>query len=114
MGLDMRVYTKESAESSEVNEILYFRKFSALHSWLQKYAGIENCDEFNGYELEIDTNLLASLAIACVLGQLQNKSYFFWGNPRSDEEIREGVKTFLEVCQAALADGKQVYYSGDF
>lgn len=112
MGLDMYIYEVKDGERV-APELLYFRKFSALHAWLQKFAGLKN-DEFNCHELEIDTHLLSSLAIACVMGELRNASYFFWGPEWSAEEITEGVKTFLGVCMKALAEGKQIYYMGDF
>ena len=103
----MYVFAKTNTEEDE--EILYFRKFNALHGWLQNYANMD-ADKFNCHKLNIDKELLDKLRQDVLESKLENKSYFFWGSAWSEDQIKEGVNRFILTCESAIKDGKQIYY----
>lgn len=98
----------------EVTELAYWRKFNALHGWMQglyhKKGGQSsafNCDTVR--LLKEDIEMLETMALAKALVPVAG---FFFGDsttPFSDDD-RYKVMQFVKDAKQVLADGDDVAY----
>ena len=119
MGLDMYAYTT-AEEVSEVDfsvsdstELYYWRKFNALHGWMQDlyYAKGGKSDEFNCDNVRIDAEDLDDLEEVLKKGLLRPVDGFFFGSQTVEAYQIERASEFIGKARAALAEGLSVYYS---
>lgn len=120
MGLDMYAFTVAKndgneqfaiAEDNERTEIAYWRKFNALHGWMEDTArGLGFDGEFNCVPVQLSPALIDQLEDDLRHGQLKPREGFFFGAQEFGEEDVESVVSFIETCRDAFAEGKDVYY----
>ena len=123
MGLDMYAYTVPAnaenedfkfmlAEGQETSEISYWRKFNALHGWMEDlYRSLGGEDSFNCVPIKLTAERLDMLEAACSSKQLQpRQGFFFGGQDELDEEDYEAVEEFIAKARSCIASGKDVYY----
>ena len=120
MGLDMYAWSvaKNSdneqfaiAEGLERTEIAYWRKFNALHGWMEDLArelGFE--DEFNCVKVQLSPSIIDQLEDDLKHKQLKPREGFFFGGSEIYPEDIEATKKFIADARAEFADGREVYY----
>lgn len=116
MGLDCYVNARAPEPSTaEPENLWYGRKTNAIHGWMeQQWLDQEvgrDCMDFNCEDLILTEELLNQLEDACVNEQLRETKGFFFGGAESPDEIAEDVQTILPTARAALAEGKEVFYT---
>lgn len=120
MGLDMYAYS--TSEKVETNadffveartEIAYWRKFNALHGWMQDlyYSKGGKSDEFNCDNVQLTADDLDALEEVLKKGLLQPVDGFFFGGQTVEAYQIEGASEFIGKARAAIAEGLTVYYS---
>ena len=116
MGLDMYAYSiKQGAEvESEDNdktELAYWRKFNALHGWMENlYQEQGGTQTFNCVPLQLTPADLDALELAIEENTLQPTEGFFFGEQKIYPEDIESTKKFIADAREQLADGRDVYY----
>lgn len=106
--------SKDGERLPEVTELAYWRKFNALHGWMEGLYRTKGgtSDSFNCDTVRLeqqDIEVLESLALAEALVPVGG---FFFGDsttPFSDED-REDVMDFVKQAKQALAAGDAVAY----
>lgn len=106
--------SKDGERLPEVTELAYWRKFNALHGWMERLYRTKggSSDSFNCDTVRLeqqDIEVLESLALAEALVPVGG---FFFGDsttPFSDED-REDVMDFVKQAKQALAAGDAVAY----
>ncbi len=136
MGLDMNMYAVKTAkqhpsdiaaivcggenqqvdyiyfDGTEPTELAYWRKFNALHGWMDKlYTSKGGTDVFNCIALPLTTQDLQALEEACKSKALVPVTGFFFGSrePVTDEEYQD-VLNVVEEARAYINQGYAVYY----
>lgn len=120
MGLDMYAWAVEAtdgnedskiAESADKTEIAYWRKFNALHGWMEGlYRARGGSDEFNCIPVRLTTENLNQLEFDLNNNQLKPVEGFFFGAQDIYPEDIEATKKFIEDAREQIADGMEVYY----
>ena len=119
MGLDMYAYTT-AEEVSEVDfsvsdstELYYWRKFNALHGWMQDlyYSKGGKSDEFNCDNVQLTADDLDFLEEVLKKGLLRPVGGFFFGSQTVEPEDVESAQEFIGMARAAIAEGLTVYYT---
>lgn len=130
MGLDMYVFTCSEKDAGvnvvdlkryndegttklfETEEIYYWRKFNALHGWMEDlYREKGGLDvDFNCNTVRLTETDLRRLAQDAFNGQLQPREGFFFGSQDIYPEDLESIHEFIHKARQALAEGKAVYY----
>ena len=119
MGLDMYAYTT-AEEVSEVDffvesrtEIAYWRKFNALHGWMQDlyYAKGGKSDDFNCDNVQLTADDLDALEDFLKNGLLRPVDGFFFGSQTVEAYQIESAAEFIGKARAAIAEGLTVYYT---
>ena len=140
MGLDMYAYVavkegqqREFYESAVIDvdsgdlknttvarphEIAYWRKHPNLHGWMEQLwnsrnGGHQDCNIFNGIELELTWEDLEVLELDIIAGTLPNTTGFFFGND-SDDHYREQDLKFIRDARAELFLGLKVFYNSSW
>jgi len=122
MGLDMYAFTVDAttvgdatvdvALGDDATEICYWRKFNALHGWMEdlyrQKRGLRH--DFNCTTLRLDANDLDRLEMDTGNNKLIPVNGFFFGIQEIDSEDLESVSDFIKVARQALANGKAVFY----
>lgn len=106
--------SKDGERLLEVSELAYWRKFNALHGWMERLyrtkGGSSDCFNCDTVRLEQqDIEVLESMALSKALVPVGG---FFFGDsttPFSDED-REEVMDFVKQAKQALAAGDAVAY----
>jgi hypothetical protein len=121
MGLDMFAYSVdpdsantdcEIAESADRDEIAYWRKFNALHSWMETlYRSRGGRDEFNCVPVRLTAENLSQLESDLVNNRLKPVEGFFFGAQEIYPEDVEATHRFIEAAREQIADGQEVYYN---
>lgn len=118
MGLDMYAYSvpagvepgSDTWDDAEKTELFYWRKFNALHGWMEDLYIIRggketfNCIPLRLYEEDL-RNLLADSK-----ENLTPREGFFWGQLTIYPEDLETVEKFVGFALAEIASGRDVYY----
>lgn len=123
MGLDMYAYTvpasdentdfsyKKQPEGQERNEIAYWRKFNALHGWMEDlYRSLGGEESFNCIPLKLTTERLNVLEVACRENTLRPREGCFFGSQEIYQEDVDATLSFIKKARACIASGKDVYY----
>lgn len=123
MGLDMYAYTVDTttvgdgvtdvALGDNAMEICYWRKFNALHGWMEDLYRLKggSKDSFNCTTVRLDLKDLDRLEMDTGNNKLVPRNGFFFGDTTSihPEDI-ESVATFVKLSRQAIAEGKAVFY----
>jgi len=113
MGLDMYSFAKKDItnEKEKAIEIAYWRKFNALHGWMEdlykKQGGLES---FNCIPLVLTNKDLKELEQVCSDKTLEYRAGFFWGNSEPDEDDYNSILAFISKARSYMLDGYTVYY----
>ena len=122
MGLDMYAYavpadsvgdkvTDVALDDVDV-ELYYWRKFNALHGWMEDLYRIKNGlrVDFNCTTVRLDAKDLDRLEMDIGNNKLVPRNGFFFGEQTVYPEQLESVTDFIAKARQALADGNAVYY----
>lgn len=116
MGLDMYAYSVPqgedvSAESTERSQIAYWRKFNALHGWMEDlYREREGgTNDFNCIPLQLTPEDLDRLELDLKKGLTPRQGFFFGAQEIYPEDV-ESTVDFIAHAREELANGKDVYY----
>jgi hypothetical protein len=122
MGLDMYAFIVDAdkvddkvtdvALGDTATEICYWRKFNALHGWMEDLYRQKggSKESFNCTTLRLDLADLDRLEMDTGNNKLIPRNGFFFGAQEIDSEDLESVATFVKVARQAIADGKAVFY----
>jgi len=93
-------------------ELFYWRKFNALHGWMENLYRIKGGAKasFNCTTLRLDAKDLDRLEMDTGNNKLVPINGFFFGEQTIYPEDLESVATFIAKAREALADGKAVFY----
>lgn len=122
MGLDMYAFTvnADSVGSATVDvalgdtatEICYWRKFNALHGWMEdlyRQRGGSK-ESFNCTTVRLTADDLDRLEMDTGNNKLVPVNGCFFGAQEIDSEDLESVAVFVKTAKQAIADGKAVFY----
>lgn len=122
MGLDMYAFIVDADKAGDkvtdvalgdtATEICYWRKFNALHGWMEdlyRQRGGSK-ESFNCTTLRLDLKDLDRLEMDTGNNKLIPRNGFFFGAQEIDSEDLESVATFVKVARQSIADGKAVFY----
>lgn len=123
MGLDMYLGSRNKIEKNIVNdEIAYWRKFNALHSWFVENVQ-DNVDDCGLYpisrgELVDLISLLERVRDEKNTSLLPTKSGFFFGSTEYDESYWEDVSLSIDKLKNILEkfdfDNLELYYESSW
>lgn len=102
MGLDMYAYKATSLEDEDPEQIMYWRKHNALHSWMEgQYTG---SDSFNMIKVNLTKDILLKLKEDILHNNLKAKSGFFFGDTDYMDEYENSdmQKEDLQFIENAL------------
>ena len=122
MGLDMYAFTVNAdsvgdatvdvALGDGAEQISYWRKFNALHGWMEALYRLKggSKDSFNCTTVRLTANDLDRLEMDTGNNKLVPRNGFFFGYQEIYPEDLESVGDFVKVARQALAEGKAVFY----
>ena len=122
MGLDMYAFavkadsvgdaTVDVALGNSADQISYWRKFNALHGWMEDLYRLKGGakDSFNCTTLRLDLKDLERLEMDVGANKLVPRNGFFFGSQEIYPEDLESVADFVKVSRQAISDGKAVFY----
>lgn len=122
MGLDMYAFIVDAevarggivdvALGDTATEICYWRKFNALHGWMEDLYRQKGGSKasFNCTTVRLTANDLDRLEMDTGNNKLIPVNGFFFGAQEIDSEDIESVAGFVKLARQALADGKAVFY----
>jgi hypothetical protein len=122
MGLDMYAFIVDAdkvgdkvtdvALGDTATEICYWRKFNALHGWMEDLYRLKGGakQSFNCTTVRLTANDLDRLEMDTGNNKLIPRNGFFFGAQEIDSEDLESVATFVKVARQAIAEGKAVFY----
>ena len=122
MGLDMYAFAVNADSVGEgvvdvalgdgAEEISYWRKFNALHGWMEDLYRLKKGlrHDFNCTTVRLDANDLDRLEMDTGNNKLIPVNGFFFGAQEIFPEDLESVSDFVKVAREAIADGKAVFY----
>lgn len=119
MGLDMYAWTIPQGtgedfsipEEVERSELAYWRKFNALHGWMEDLARSKGFDgTFNCVPVLLTPADLNQLEESIKGNKLTPRSGFFFGGDTIYPEDLEDATKFIANARSAQADGFDVYY----
>jgi hypothetical protein len=102
----------EYFDGRQPEEIFYWRKFNALHGWMQNlYESRGGTQSFNCIRIQLFTDDLEALKEACKSKSLVPVNGFFFGSqdPVDDDDYASVLK-FITVAEEYIRDGFVVYY----
>lgn len=110
--VDLKRYDDNEEELFPKEEIFYWRKFNALHGWMEKlYFAKGGTDQsFNCSSVRLSADDLNRLVQEAGAGMLKPCEGFFFGAQTIYPEDLESIGTFVGKALAAIAQGKAVYY----
>lgn len=116
MGLDMYAFrvAKHAGNTDfkmegEKEEIAYWRKFNALHGWMEDlYLEKGGEGQFNCDPLRLTVNDLHRLRND--VDSLQPRGGFFFGALEYDDDDKQQVLDFVDLALEAINNGFEVYY----
>ena len=122
MGLDMYAFivdvevarggVVDVALGDTATEICYWRKFNALHGWMEDLYRQKggSKESFNCTTVRLTANDLDRLEMDTGNNKLIPVNGFFFGAQEIFPEDLESVGDFVKMARQALADGKAVFY----
>lgn len=115
MGLDMYAYAVPAGQeisSDNTTEIACWRKFNALHGWMEDLYCERGGDaeHFNCIPLKLTEADLIRLIADVKANKLTPREGFFFGEQEFDDDDVRSVYAFVGAAQGALAIGYDVYY----
>ena len=122
MGLDMYAFavkadsvgdaTVDVALGDGADPISYWRKFNALHGWMEDLYRLKGGakDSFNCTTLRLDLKDLERLEMDVGANKLVPRNGFFFGSQEIYPEDLESVADFVKVSRQCIAEGKAVFY----
>lgn len=123
MGLDMYAFavnadsvgdaTVDVALGDGADQISYWRKFNALHGWMEDLYRLKggSKESFNCTTVRLTANDLDRLEMDTGNNKLVPVNGFFFGQTDSIyPEDLESVPVFIKRAREAIADGKAVFY----
>lgn len=125
MGLDMYInstnfkpesevdFEVQEQDEVEVHEVAYFRKFNALHGWMQKLyekkGGVDT--DFNCTNLQLTQKDILQLIKDYNAGKLKPTNGFFFGAQEVADYDIEAMFTAIGKALVAIKNGETIYYS---
>lgn len=122
MGLDMYAFavkadsvgdaTVDVALGDGADPISYWRKFNALHGWMEDLYRLKGGakDSFNCTTVRLDLKDLDRLEMDTGNNKLVPRNGFFFGSQEIYPEDLESVADFVKVARQSIAEGKAVFY----
>ena len=120
MGLDMYAFSVAKNDGNEQfavadgnsrTEIAYWRKFNALHGWMEDLAVELGFDgEFNCVPVQLSPALIDRLEQDLKNNQLKPRAGFFFGSQEIYPEDVESTVAFIKAARAEFDAGNDVYY----
>lgn len=104
------VYIPEEHSKEEVG---YYRKFNALHGWLEnEYRNNGGTEKFNCVRINITLDILKKLKKVVKNKELIPTEGFFFGdqNPVTKEQYKN-LKKFIKYCKQEIKDGWYITYT---
>lgn len=97
---------------SEVIELNYWRKFNALHGWMENlYHSKGGKEEFNCKKLPLTLEDLEALKAVCKKKELTPTEGFFFGSQAPvDKEAYDNVLQFIKKAKQHISNGYTVCY----
>ena len=111
--VDLKVYDDENdMQLIDKEEIFYWRKFNALHGWMEKLYRAKGGTgaDFNCNTVRLSADDLNRLVQEAGAGMLKPCEGFFFGDQTIYPEDLESIGDFVGKALAAIAQGKAVYY----
>lgn len=111
-GFEKNVGEWEYFDGTQPEEIHYWRKFNALHAWMENlYKSRGGTNEFNCVGIQLFLDDLKVLKEACDNKSLVPTEGFFFGaqDPVTDEEY-DDVRAFITKAEMYIHTGYVVYY----
>lgn len=102
----------EYFDGKQPEEIYYWRKFNALHAWMEKlYRSRGGAQTFNCVKIQLSLNDLEALKEACETKSLTPTEGFFFGSQDPvDANEYDSVRHFITVAEQYIRNGFVVYY----
>lgn len=122
MGLDMYAYTVDATTVGDATvdvalgdnavQISYWRKFNALHGWMEDLYRLKggSKEDFNCTTVRLTANDLDRLEMDTGNNKLVPRNGFFFGSQEIYPEDLESVADFVKLSRQAIAEGKAVFY----
>lgn len=108
---DKGVVTPVGDECVDVEEIFYWRKFNALHGWMENlYRANGGEGDFNCVRIVLTLENLRQLDEDALNKSLVPHEGFFFGPQTIYPEDMESIFVFTGKARAAIASGKVVMY----
>lgn len=110
--VDLKRYDENDKELFPKEEIYYWRKFNALHGWMEQLYRDKGgtSEDFNCNTVRLTDVDLRRLEQDVINGELQPVEGFFFGAQTIYPEDLESVADFIAKARQALTEGKAVYY----
>ena len=102
----------EYFDGKQPEEIFYWRKFNALHAWMENlYHSRGGTESFNCIGIQLFLDDLKALKEACEAKSLTPQEGFFFGSQDPvDADVYTSVLNFITVAEEHIRDGFVVYY----
>ena len=110
--VDLKRYDENDKELFPKEEIYYWRKFNALHGWMEDLYREKGgaSESFNCNTVRLNEVDLRRLEQDVFSNELQPRNGFFFGSQEIYPEDIESVADFVAKARQALTEGKAVYY----
>lgn len=110
--VDLKRYDDDDKELFDKEELFYWRKFNALHGWMENLYRLKGGtkESFNCTTVRLDAKDLDRLEMDTGNNKLVPVNGFFFGEQTIYPEDLESVTVFIAKAREALADGQAVYY----
>lgn len=110
--VDIVVNDKEGNKLFPVEEIFYWRKFNALHGWMEDLYRLKGGTDkaFNCNTVRLDAKDLDRLEMDTGNNKLVPRNGFFFGSQEIYPEDIESVARFVAKARQAIAEDKVVFY----
>ena len=102
---------KARREDIANTDFWYWRKFNALHGWMNDlYNKKGGVDDFNCATVRLTLEDLEALQEAADGNKLEPRLGFFWGGDTIYPEDLDNLKDFIAAAKAEIASGQAVFY----
>jgi hypothetical protein len=110
--VDLKQYDDDDNRIVEKEELFYWRKFNALHGWMENLYRLKGgtAESFNCNTVRLTSEDLDRLEMDTGNNKLVPINGFFFGEQTIYPEDLESVAIFVAKAREALADGKAVFY----
>ena len=113
MGLDAYVHIPvitDDPDAPQTKKLWYGRKENEIHGWMQRQSGVI-AEDFNCVPLPLTSELLDRFESAFKLKLLVPTNGFFFGAANDLDQVAKAAQALLDASRAAIAEGKEPYYS---